>query len=339
MRTIKDQKLPEVMKALVLKKFSKKPELQQMRVPSPQKGEVLVKIHSSPVNPSDNSFLKGMYSTQKQMPVIPGFEASGEVVATGHDFMSRRLLGKSVSCFAPVDGNGTWAEYMVTKSRMTIPLKKDISMEQGSMLLVNPISVFAMIDMAKKGHHKAIANTAAASALGILMNYVCNEKNMPIVHVVRREDQVELLKSKGAKYVANSSSDSYHEDLKRLFGELNVTLAYDAIAGQSVFDLMEALPNGGEVVVYGGLSEQPAVVNPGKLIFENKKISGFWASEWISRQSILKMVSTFNKIQKVLAFEHENTIRKCVSLEDAYDGISEYLENMTLGKVLVQPGL
>ena len=339
MKTISRHEIPETMKALVLEKFGSRPQVQQVKIPIPSKGEVLIKIHSSPINPSDNSFLKGMYSTQKPMPVIPGFEASGEVVAAGSDFMSRRLLGKPVACFAPVDGNGTWAEYMVTKSRMAIPLKKDVSLEQGSMLLVNPVSVFAMVDIARKGKHKAVANTAAASALGILMNHVCNQNNLPIVNIVRREEQVELLKSKGARHIINSSSADYSENLKKLFNELNVTLAFDAIAGQSAFDLMEALPKGGEVMVYGGLSEQPALTHPGKLIFESKKITGFWASEWIASQSIFKLLGTFKKIQKVLAQELQNTIRSRVSLEDTYDGLTQYLENMTLGKVLVQPGL
>ncbi|MCH7658850.1 MAG: zinc-binding dehydrogenase [Bacteroidetes bacterium] len=330
--------LPDTMNALVLKAFNIPPEVMQMKVPVANNGEVLIKIDSSPVNPSDNSFLKGVYSTEKPLPVIPGFEASGTVVATGHDFMSKRLMGRKVSCFAPTDGNGTWAEFMVTKNRLVIPLKKNVSLEQGSMLLVNPISVIAMLDIAKKGKHKAIANTAAASALGQLMNHVCIDKNIPIINIVRREDQVELLKSQGAKYVVNSSSKSYNEDISKLFSDLKVTIAFDAIAGQSAYELMEALPNGGEVMVYGGLSEQPALANPGKLIFENKKLSGFWLSEWISRQSLPRMLRIFNKIQKMIAYEHQTTIQERVSLEHTVDGISKYLENMTAGKILVQPG-
>ncbi len=68
--------LPDTMNALVLKAFNIPPEVMQMKVPVANNGEVLIKIDSSPVNPSDNSFLKGVYSTEKPLPVIPGFEAS-----------------------------------------------------------------------------------------------------------------------------------------------------------------------------------------------------------------------------------------------------------------------
>ena len=338
MKTISNFNLPERMKALVLQEFGVNPQVQKVAVPTPNKGEVLIKIDSSPINPSDNSFLKGMYSTKKHLPIIPGFEASGKVVASGDDFMSKRLLDKSVACFAPMDGNGTWAEFMVTKNNMVIPLKKNVDIEQGSMLMVNPLSVLAMVEIARKGGHKAIANTAAASALGRMMNRVCIEKNYPIVNIVRREEQVQLMKSEGAKYIINSSSKNYLEELNSVFSKLKVSLAFDAIAGESVFSLMEALPPGGEVMVYGGLSEESAIVNPGKLIFEKKKLSGFWLSEWITHQSLIKMLFMFNKIQKLLMEKHQITIHQRVSLDETVKGLALYTDKMTLGKVLVKPG-
>ena len=339
MKTISQFEIPNKMKALHLETFGQPLKLKEISMPSPGKGEILVQIDSSPVNPSDNSFLKGNYGSKKKLPVIPGFEGSGVVVASGSDFMSRRLLGKNVACFAPMDGNGTWAEFMVTKSNMAIPLKKGVDLEQGSMLMVNPLSVMAMVDIAIKGKHKAIANTAAASALGQMLNQICIERNLPIVHIVRREEQVELLKDQGAKYVINSSSSNFVEDMTKVFAELNVSLAFDAIAGQSPFDLIEALPVGGEVMVYGGLSEQASAVHPGMLIFEKKKVSGFWLSEWITHQSLLKMLRTFGKIQKMISNKHQTKIHKRVALADTQEGIKTYIENMTAGKVLVKPGL
>jgi NADPH:quinone reductase-like Zn-dependent oxidoreductase len=312
-------------------------DLQQVVVPRPGRGQILVKIDSSPINPSDNSFIRGLYRTRKVLPVIAGFEASGTVVATGNDLMSKRLLGKRVACFAPTDGHGTWAEYMVTGKNSAIPLKKEVDMEQGSMLLVNPLSVMAMVDIAKKRKCRAIANTAAASALGQMLNRVCIDKKLPLVNIVRREDQVKLLKDQGAKYVLNSASRGFKDELASVFSQLEVTLVFDAIAGQMTFDLSEAIPVDSEIMIYGGLSEQPAFIHPGKLIFERKKVSGFWLSEWITHQPLLKLLFIFNKIQKYVSATHHTKIQKRVSLSGVEDGLKLYLENMTAGKILVKP--
>lgn len=339
MKTIPNLEIPSQMKALVLPKYNTKLQVQEKQVPIPGKGEVLVEIDSSPINPSDLSFIKGNYSTKKALPVVAGFEGSGRVVATGSDFMSRRLLGKSVACFAPTEGNGTWSEYMVTKNRLVIPLKSNMDIEQGAMLMVNPLSVLAMLDIAKKGGHKAIANTAAASTLGKMLNSLCLNRNIPIINIVRREDQAELLKNQGAKYVINSSSDNYADEMKSMFHELKVTLAFDAVAGSLTSDLIGAMPSGGEVMVYGGLSEQPISIHPRRLIFEKKKLSGFWASEWITHQPMLKLLGMFNKIQKHLSKSHQISIQKRISLEEGPEGLLLYQQNMSSGKVLVKPGM
>jgi NADPH:quinone reductase-like Zn-dependent oxidoreductase len=339
MKISTDRILPKKMNALILKEFGQSLEVQEVDVPLPQKGDILVKIDSFPINPSDNSFLKGNYSSKKTLPVVAGFEGSGTVVAAGSDFMSKRLLGKNVACFAPPHGDGTWAEYMVTKSSLAIPLKKNMDLEQGAMLMVNPLSVIAMLDIAKKAKCLAIANTAAASALGQMLNRMCIDRDLPLVNIVRRNEQEELLKSQGAKYVINSSDANFKEALAAIFHDLKVSIAFDAVAGKSTFDLMEALPPAGEVMVYGGLSEQTTSIHPGALIFENKKVSGFWLSDWITHQPMLKLLRSFNRIQKVFMHDHKTTVHQRVSLKDTQKGVSLYLQNMTAGKILVKPGM
>jgi len=60
--------IPTTMKAVVLEEFGKPPVVKTVDVPKPGKGQILVKINSSPINPSDNSFLRGLYSTAKKDP-------------------------------------------------------------------------------------------------------------------------------------------------------------------------------------------------------------------------------------------------------------------------------
>lgn len=72
------------------------------------------------------------------------------------------------------------------------------------MSFVNPLTALAMLEKTKSGSHKAIIHTAAASSLGRMLNRLFNDAEIPIINVVRREEQVELLKKEGAKYVLNS---------------------------------------------------------------------------------------------------------------------------------------
>ena len=337
MKTMQNIQISEMMQALMLHQPEQPMVVSEIETPRPRKGQVLVKIDSSPVNPSDLSFLMGTYSTEKVLPAVPGFEASGQVVASGDDYFSRRLLGKNVACFALSDGQGTWSQFVCTSSRFVVPLKAGLDVEQGAMLLVNPLSVMAMIDIARQGNHSAIANTAAAGALGQLLNRMCIDAQLPLVNIVRREEQVALLKSQGAVYVLSTDSDDFEDHLKEVCKALNVTLAFDAVAGETTRQVVRALSKDGELMVYGGLSRDACVINPREFIFHGKKVSGFWLTPWLSKQSIFKLIRLFSRVQKFLMQKHRIQIHQRVPLSGVTDALTQYQENMTAGKILVKP--
>ena len=337
MKVLSGTQIPKNMKALMLQAPEQPLIVDETETPLPKKGQVLVKIDSAPINPSDLSFLKGTYSSSKTLPVVPGFEGSGQVVASGADFMSKRLLGKNVACFALSDGNGTWSQYMCTNSRFVVPLKPGLDVAQGAMLLVNPLSVMAMMDIAKQQKHRAIANTAAAGALGQLLNRMCIDAGLPLVNIVRREDQVALLKAQGATHVLATESDDFEVRLKEICHELNVSLAFDAVAGETTGKMVRALPKGGEVMVYGGLSLEACQVNPREFIFNEKKVSGFWLTPWLSNQSMFRLIRMFNTVQRFLIEQHAVKIHQRVRLEGVTDALTLYQQNMTAGKILVKP--
>ena len=180
------------MKAVIIKESGARPVVEDIPVPKPANGEVLIKMHSSPINPSDLSFIKGGYGVQKPFPVVPGFEGSG----TSHKH------------------NGCWAEYMITSANLCVPVSKNVSLEQASMMFVNPMTALAFFDIHKqlsKSSKKEISiiNTAGASALGRMVVKTGKKNNVPVISVVRRTEQVEILKSIGAKYICKQQQSRF----------------------------------------------------------------------------------------------------------------------------------
>src|SRR5215470_8583072 len=121
--------IPSTMRAVEVRAYDDKPEsifVAEIPVPRPAAGEVLVRMAAAPINPSDVSFINGLYGVKKPLPAIPGFEGSGTVVATGGGLMGRFLMGKRVACHAaaPNVAGGTWAEYLATPANFCVPLRK-----------------------------------------------------------------------------------------------------------------------------------------------------------------------------------------------------------------------
>src|SRR5205085_1343735 len=121
----------------LLKAYGEPLSVEKLPLPALRRGDVLVKIAAAPINPSDLVFLKNRYGIQKKLPVVPGFEGSGTVVAA-HGRPGRMLVGKRVAVRAPESGHGTWAQYMVCPAASCIPLLRGVTLEQGASLYVNP---------------------------------------------------------------------------------------------------------------------------------------------------------------------------------------------------------
>ena len=125
--------------------------------------------------------------------------------------MPRLLNGRRVACAPSLTGDGAWAEYRVTSAGSCIPLNRNVSMEQGAMLVVNPLTALGIFEIAARGKHRAIVSTAAASALGGMIVRRGKRLGIPILHVVRRQEQVELIREQGGDYILNSSDSGFPE--------------------------------------------------------------------------------------------------------------------------------
>ena len=74
-----------------------------------------------------------------------------------------------------------------TSTSLAFPLDSSVSLEQGAMSVTNPLTAMAFLTLAKEGHCKAIVQTAAASALGQMINRLCKNKWIQMINIVRRE--------------------------------------------------------------------------------------------------------------------------------------------------------
>jgi len=333
--------LPKTMRALRLTAYDGRPEslqLVELPVPQPAAGQVLVRVAAAPINPSDQMFIRGLYGVKRALPTVPGFEGSGTVVAGG-SLPTKLLLGRRVGFTPSTGSDGTWAEYVVVPATQCLPLLPRISNEQGSMLFVNPFSAWAMMELARRGKHTALVQSAAASSLGRMLLKLSLKEKLPLVNVVRRAEQEQLLRQAGAEHVVNSSEPEFEERLRIKCHELGVTLAFDAVAGPMTGQLAQALVDGGTVIVYGGLSEQESRITPQELIFRRKKVEGFWLADFFGKGFGKDQLRALASVPLLVGKDFETPIRARMPLESAAEALRLASSDMTAGKVLFTPAL
>jgi len=244
------EKIPSEMKAIIRSSDPKKVvEVSSIPVPKPDKGEVLIRVEASPINPSDEYFAMGIYGLKERLhlkpPIVPGFEGSGVIVGLGEGVPSEMLNQRVAFVSDPHDKekwSGTWAQYLCVDHKVCAPIG-DVAFEETCGLFVNPLTVMGFLLETKKVNSKGMVHTAAASSLGKMLVKMCLKSNLELINVVRREDQAEALKKLGAKHVLNQNDSDFVEKLSELTNKLGITVCFDAISGPITGKLLAGMPS------------------------------------------------------------------------------------------------
>ena len=278
-------------------------ELSLVDVPIPPLGadEVLVRVEAAPINPSDLGLLlagadvaSAAVSGTSERPVLTaplaegalralagrvgksltvGNEGAGTVVAAGSSRDAQSLLGRTVA----VAGGSMYSQYRAVNSALCLALPDGASAIDGASSFVNPLTALGMIETMRREGHRGLVHTAAASNLGQMLVKLCLEEDVPLVAIVRKPEQAELLRSIGAVHVCDSSMPTFMTDLIDALKLTSATLAFDATGGgklvSQILTAMEAAANtsGGEysrygstvhkqVYIYGGLDPSPTLL-------------------------------------------------------------------------------
>lgn len=310
---------------------------QDMEIPEPVKGQVLIKVALGNINPSDLHFIKGEYGQPRRSGVAAGFEGVGEVVKAGEG--GEGLIGKRVAFYVVAHGSGSWAEYALTDVTSCIILRDDLRDEDGATLFVNPLTAIAMFDEVLKSKASSFIMSAAASQLCKLITGLAVEAGVRPIALVRRDEQIDSLKSIGNTHVLNVTSDDFIQNATKIIRNEKPRVYLDAVADQISSQLFEVMPNRSRWMIYGKLSSQNPTLNQiGQLIFMDKSIEGFWLIKWMQNTSPQDRVSAVSRVQELFITETWKTdIHSIVPLQSAFDDLPDALSGMNQGKVMIRP--
>ncbi|MBN3510110.1 zinc-binding dehydrogenase [Mycolicibacterium septicum] len=276
--------------------------LHEVEVPTPAADEVVVRVEASPVNPSDLGLLipsvadmsAATVTGTPERPVVTaplregalaglsarigdslpvGNEGAGTVVAAGSSPAAQALLGKTVG----IAGGAMYSQYRVVNAAACLVLPDGATAKEGASSFVNPLTALGMLETMRREGHSALVHTAAASNLGQMLVKACLADGVPLVNIVRKAEQEEILRGLGAVHVCNSASPSFEADLVEALKATSATLAFDATGGGT---LASQILNGMEqaasataaqysrygssvhkqVYIYGSLDTSPTVL-------------------------------------------------------------------------------
>jgi NADPH:quinone reductase-like Zn-dependent oxidoreductase len=353
-------------------------QLKETNMPTPKPNQVVVKVEAAPINPSDQGVMFGWSSMDKatssgsgkdtllSAPVSPqgmavmkarigqdlpvGNEGAGTVVAAGEGEYAQSLIGKTVA----VMGGGMYAEYSIADAMMCLPLLPGNTARDGASSFVNPLTALSMVETMRLEGHTALVHTAAASNLGQMLNRICQGEGVELVNIVRKDEQAKLLRDMGAKYVVNSSSDTFMADLTDAVHETGATLAFDATGGgtlaHSILSAMEAAAartpgaysiygsiKHKQVYLYGGLDTSATTLHRGYGMAWG--VGGWLLPNFLARVGTEVAVRLRTRVANELTTTFASHYTEDLSLAEALDAktVARYNAKATGEKFLICP--
>ncbi|WP_114699920.1 zinc-binding dehydrogenase [Psychrobacter proteolyticus] len=352
--------------------------LQEIDMPQPGTDEVVVRMEAMPLNPSDFGvmFSAADMSTAAQsgtdenpvitadvpakfMPALKtrvnkdtpvGNEGAGTVIAAGSSEAAQALMGKTVA----VIGGGTYRQYHCVNVQSCLELKEGTTAKEGASSFVNPLTALAMVETMRAEGHKAIVHAAAASSLGQMLNRICMADGVDLVNIVRKDSQEKLLRDMGAKYVVNSSSETFLADLTAAIAETGATISFDPIGGgqlsSDILNCMEAAITRDveeysvygsntfkQAYIYGALNRGPITLN--RNFGFSWGVNGFLLFNALGKLGTKTVVKMRQRVAEEItttfasSYTHEVTLAEVLHLQS----IAAYGKQATGEKYLITP--
>lgn len=346
-------------------------------MPEPKEDEVLIRIEASPINPSDLGLLIGpadvssmsvsgegenavvtmdipegllrMLETRLDQSLPVGNEGGGVVVKAGSKDLED-LIGKTVG----VAGGSMYSQYRCVNAASCFVMHEGVTSAESASCFVNPLTALGMVETMRLENHSALVHTAAASNLGQMLIKICLDEDVPLVNIVRKEEHVDMLNSLGAKFVCNSSKETFMQDLVSALVETGATIGFDATGGGKlsgqILTAMEVAANQTateynrygsntfkQVYIYGGLDRSPTTLN--RAFGFSWGLGGWLLTPFIGRIGPERFEELKQKVADEIKTTFASHYTKEISLEEVLqpENINVYSKQATGEKYLVNP--
>jgi NADPH:quinone reductase len=255
-----------------------------------------------------------------------------------------------------IAGGGMYAQYRAADTSACLVLPEGTPAKTGASSFVNPLTALGMVETMRTEGHSALVHTAAASNLGQMLVKLCLEEDVPLVNIIRRPEQGELLRSIGAVHVCNSTASTFNNDLTDAIAQTSATLAFDATGGgalvSQILRAMEVAASASaaqysrygstvrkQAYIYGGLDPSPTVLT--RNFGFAWSLGGWLLTPFLQSIGPVRFGQLRDQVVADLTTTFASAYSDEISLSDMLDPnvFSRYAKHATGEKFLVNPEL
>ena len=300
-------------------------------VPRPGPGEVLVKVTATGLNYLDVQYRIGRLKVP--LPFTNGTEAAGVVSEVGSGVTDIKV-GDRVAYTMIL---GTYAEYAIAPAARLVPVPADLDLRVAAAALLQGLTAHYLTHSTYplKAGETAIVH-AAAGGIGNVLTQVARLVGARVIATVGSDAKAELARQAGAHHVINYSTQDFEQEVKKITDGRGVDVVYDSV-GKDTFDKsLNCLRHRGYLALFGFSSGLVPPFDPA--------ILGIKGSLFLTRPGLNQYIATREELmmraRDLFKWLGDGSVKIRINhtfpLADAVKAHQELEARRTTGKVLLE---
>lgn len=305
--------------------------LEEIAIPTPSAGEVLIKVAAVGVNYADLMQRQGAYLTPTRTPMTPGFEVAGTVEALGPG-VTFPTPGTRVIAFA----NGGYAEYTTAGASMVIPIPDTLDFPHAAAFAVQGLTAYQLL---RESSHlqpgESVLVHAAAGGVGTLAVQLARLMEAgKVIGTASNEAKLDLVRKLGADAAIDYTKDDWAEQVKAATGGQGADIILEMVGGEIANQSLQCLAPFGRMVIYGAASGQIAQFTGIQLMYKNQAIIGYWLTAWMGRPDRIA-AAAMELMQFLASGKLQIIVGNTYPLAEAVQAHQAIANRQTMGKVVL----
>ena len=246
----------------------------EMETPSPDPGEVLVRVRASGINPGDTKKRADWMGLGVAYPrVIPHSDGAGVIEEVGEDVFASRV-GERVWVWGAQSGRpfGTAAEYVAVSGEQAVVLPEGVGFGAGACLGIPARTAHRCVFADGPVEGKVVLVTGGAGAVGGFAVSFARWGGARVIATVGSEEQADMALEAGAEYALNYRTEDVADCIREITRGKGVDCIVEVAFGKNLPIAAEAIAPHGTIVTYASDAEAEPRLPFWSLLFKNATI-------------------------------------------------------------------
>ncbi len=270
-------------------------KIEHLAIPRPGSKQIVVKMATSGMNPSDTKLRSGTSRALTDSWQIPGSDGAGTIYEMG-DGVTSFHIGQRVWVFnaAYLRPNGTAAEYCLLEDWMVVPLPEDLSFQEGACLGIPVMTAHRCLFSDGNLQGKTVL---VAGGAGVVANYaiqLAKWGGATVITTVSSEAKAQHAKRAGADFVLNYKTEDIVKRVNEITDDQGVDRVIEVDFGANLHLNAQILKPGGTSVMYAFVAPPTLPLPIGALMSKNITLK-FTLIYTITPEQREKIISDINQ--------------------------------------------